>query len=835
MKHKNNLYRLSPVTLTLLLMVFALKLGFGQILDETFNYADDTSLFGAWPQYETTQATDINKMSEANGDLYLRQLHGNFGGHTGYVQRALTLSSGNTYNIEVKFIRAASKNGNLSVTLDTSNATPTGKTTIYSEQSTTEEITATITYAATADGTHYLGLFNAQKDTKSGASKATLVRSIKVTEVVTLASSFVSSNCTSAHPDTATSFNIVFDFSNAYKNGYTYTTTVVDDATSNPVSITQTGDDPNNVVSGTITLSGIGEDLTVTATLTATHATETTETTQISAITQACDYISATVSNGNWGETSTWSEGRLPNAEDYVKINKNTNILDGTNALAKVIELIGGNLRPNSGSTLTADQIITNEKDVVCEAQTASKSALLLVDAIDTDNSGTLYSNFSYKPNIKHVTADQSTKQVSLVTPPVSGETLGDVLTNNVYTPEGEAQRSKLLRDTDINSGATGNKVLFSTYVPSGDSYSNYTYDQSSSTALESGKGYRLARFGSSGPIEFIGTFNKDDITLSSLTNNAFNLIGNPFTTGFSLNGFVTDNSSNLDDLSVAVTYWDNTNGFTTKSQAELATDVVLAPAQAFFVKPTGSIVLGKANRTLDNGAPLGRNNNTTLSGLNLQLATGAVTKTTKLYFNAAATLGVDRGHEAQAFVKAIADFGIYTQLADGSRTVPLAVQTIPATGLENTTLKLGVNAGLGEHALSLEGINLPENLNVYLTDLTNGSETLLNKHDYTFNVTDAPLEDADRFLISFQSDALSTGDNALDQLQIAAYQNTITVNGNLKNKTALKVYDLQGRKVAQTALSNNNRQLSLTNSAGVYVVNLTNAQGSKTQKVILK
>ena len=50
-----------------------------------------------------------------------------------------------------------------------------------------------------------------------------------------------------------------------------------------------------------------------------------------------------------------------------------------------------------------------------------------------------------------------------------------------------------------------------------------------------------------------------------------------------------------------------------------------------------------------------------------------------------------------------------------------------------------------------------------------------------------------------------------------------------------VKVFDLQGRKVAQTALSNNNRELTVNNSAGIYLVNLNNAQGSKAQKVILK
>ena len=110
-----------------------------------------------------------------------------------------------------------------------------------------------------------------------------------------------------------------------------------------------------------------------------------------------------------------------------------------------------------------------------------------------------------------------------------------------------------------------------------------------------------------------------------------------------------------------------------------------------------------------------------------------------------------------------------------------------------------------------------------------------MNKHEYTFTIADSKLESTDRFLITFQSDALSTGNNSLEDLQITAFQNTITVNGNLKNNTALKVYDLQGRLVAQTALSNNNRQLSLNDSAGVYVVSLSNAQGRRTQKVILK
>lgn len=436
--------------------------------------------------------------------------------------------------------------------------------------------------------------------------------------------------------------------------------------------------------------------------------------------------------------------------------------------------------------------------------------------------------------------------KVGLITPPLNGMKFGQVW---------DANTDILTKWKYIDGG--GNYKLFGPYEDG--AYINYFSDgltnggddkTNDGTLVVPGKGYRASLYEgeapnqtnltSNGVIKFTGTILTGNQTATVGSNSdGWDLIGNPYTTGLSLDEFVTDNNSKLHANATGITYWDNnTSAFVSKTANELSTtDIVIPPGQAFFIAPAASITsvdFKSSQQEIQTDAGFNRSTNN-LEGFNLLLSNTA-SKSTKVYLNNTTTLGVDKGYEAAAIGLSVNGFGLYTVIADNSNAnTPFTTQTIPATNLENTTLKLGINAGLGEHTLSLESINLPENVNVYLTDLANGSETLLNKHDYTFSVTNAPLEGADRFLISFQSEALSTGNNALEQLQIGAFQNSITVKGDLKNNTTLKVYDLQGRKVAQTALSNKNRQLTVNNSAGIYLVNLSNALGSKTQKVILK
>ena len=463
--------------------------------------------------------------------------------------------------------------------------------------------------------------------------------------------------------------------------------------------------------------------------------------------------------------------------------------------------------------------------------QNANEAANLHVKGASANTSG----NFTVKTHIN--SAKSGAVKISLITPPVTGVAF------NTFAADSENQ--DLLTKSDY-TGVAGSEstILFGPYTD-GSGYSNY--DSSNTLELTPGIGYRTAIYTDDAAYDeyvyFRGSGINTKQTLIDISAGQWNLIGNPFLSSLSLNSLIanTGNKAKLADTAVGITYWDAAVGsFVTKIASDLeTTDILARPGQAFFIKidadATGKFNAWRSYQSITNGNTDLNRASQSSQEFELALTYNEGIKTTRIKFDEQASNGVDRGYEGEAFPDAIKDLGIYTLIADGTVSNPFAVQTVNNSNLDQLQLPLGVNALLGTYTLSIQNTNLPEGLEVILTDLVNGNETVLNKHEYTFTVSDSKLESTDRFLITFQSDALSTGNNSLEELQITAFQNTITVNGDLKNKTALKVYDLQGRLVAQKALSNNNRQLSLNNSSGIYLVNLSNAQGSKTQKVILK
>ncbi len=88
--------------------------------------------------------------------------------------------------------------------------------------------------------------------------------------------------------------------------------------------------------------------------------------------------------------------------------------------------------------------------------------------------------------------------------------------------------------------------------------------------------------------------------------------------------------------------------------------------------------------------------------------------------------------------------------------------------------------------------------------------------------------------------DTLSTNENDLDILNIFVLNRSkeLIVSGQLQENTRLDVYDLHGRKVLSTELDSSivqNRINLASLSGGVYVVNLQNEMGQKSQKVVIK
>jgi hypothetical protein len=101
-------------------------------------------------------------------------------------------------------------------------------------------------------------------------------------------------------------------------------------------------------------------------------------------------------------------------------------------------------------------------------------------------------------------------------------------------------------------------------------------------------------------------------------------------------------------------------------------------------------------------------------------------------------------------------------------------------------------------------------------------------------------LSGTGRFFLHFADSALSTDSTNLEALNI--YTNkvaqTIVISGQLGESTTANLYDLQGRtvKVAQLETSKTNQTIDTSNlSTGVYVIQLTNASASKSQKIIIR
>ena len=239
----------------------------------------------------------------------------------------------------------------------------------------------------------------------------------------------------------------------------------------------------------------------------------------------SCDVLSYTKGSTNqWSDTNNWSEKRHPTSQDDIEINGTCILSMDTNQTAKDVTIKNGELRIIDDSNLKSESVTISDADgKLIIKQESNETPNLKTDSF-TNNGGT----YKFHAWVKATnTTAPITNKVSLIASPVSGETVANVLTNN----------SNILKHSDLALNTT--QVLFGTYNFSENSYTNFI--TSTTDGLNVGQGYRVALKDNDGELILKGDLVVDDVTLSSLTNNAFNLVGNPFTTwDLVTNGFVS-------------------------------------------------------------------------------------------------------------------------------------------------------------------------------------------------------------------------------------------------------------------------------------------------------
>lgn len=512
-------------------------------------------------------------------------------------------------------------------------------------------------------------------------------------------------------------------------------------------------------------------------------------------------------------------------------------VIDGTYDVSGNIQL--ENLFINEGATTVLDfgESITTNSNVInngnLELNSISNSYSSLIV------NGTITNEVTYNRHVNQFAdTGATTGKNDLISAPVTNS----------------AQTFSALRtaNTQIPSGTIGGvpSYLFGPFDIDNDEYINYTAADDASV-VTSGIGYRTASTDVDGSsFKFVGDVETGtkSVAINVGSGSIQNLIGNPYPSYIQLSTFLTENGTEFNPTRYGVYGYkgDVTTGFAVWNQAysDANPTAKLTPGQGFFVasKSGGATInFTPAMRTTGTSDDfiVGRSENQNLANLSLQIEKEGNKYTTDLYFNDNASLSMDPGYDSEMFETNAPAFSIYSHLVQDNLGKNMAAQSVSFSDLENVTIPLGINIEQGvQGTVSISESFIPEGIEATLEDNVNNTFTNLLESNYVFTPSTS-LTDTGRFYLHFTTEAtLSNSDNLLNGLEIYAISKTITIKGLLESDTMFNLYDVQGRLVNSNELNSRNTQNSVdvsNLSAGIYVVQLQNNAGTRTQKVIIK
>ena len=432
------------------------------------------------------------------------------------------------------------------------------------------------------------------------------------------------------------------------------------------------------------------------------------------------------------------------------------------------------------------------------------------------------------------------------------------------------------------NTNNTGSLAFDDPYYALGEyltewgSYSNYTTSTIPNSSFPAGKGYQMATnpIGSGNDMEgqtlaFTGdiatTSQSIDVQNLNGTNNGYgrrwNLVANPYPSYISAQAFFDTNSSVMGGAYTYCYVWrtgDETSsnedngefgkwGIYNMLQNNLGGgDFQIAPGQAFYVAAASSdvaqIQFTPSMRTVTggddfiNGAPVLLNYK-----LDLKLYNGSAERAkTKFHFQQGLTLGLEPAYDAAAYNQAAA---LSSRLPEDDQGVNFQLNAMNIEAAYNQTIPLVVNQQEGQSfRISISNNTLPEDVNVYLEDVFNGTLTSLKNQDFEL-VAQEDLSQDGRFYIRFTTESLAVND-VLSPSSITVFKlntdNFITIKGLSPEmgKTTATLYNMLGMKVREKTLNNTaaTQQISTQGlSSGVYIINLKAGEQAVSKKVIIQ
>jgi hypothetical protein len=307
----------------------------------------------------------------------------------------------------------------------------------------------------------------------------------------------------------------------------------------------------------------------------------------------------------------------------------------------------------------------------------------------------------------------------------------------------------------------------------------------------------------------FIGTPNNGTVSVTGLTPDTYNAVGNPYPSTLDAALFLSGN--NTDGV---LYFWRKTNGIVNTNSAyatwttfgaagsinapnNIAPDGTIAVGQGFIVKnvTVNTLNFTNAMRTSSNSALFFKTSKLAVKSrvwLNLTNASGVFSQAL-VGFVDGATIGVDNGIDA----KYINDSPI--ALTSNINSEEYTIQGRPAFNASDVIALNFKTDVAGDYTIAIDHVDglFSGSQDIYLVDSKTGTETNLKTSSYTF--TAAAVVDNTRFSLKFQK-TLSLDAQAFNDNSVIVYKNggVIYVNSGAKMMNNVKVFDIQGRVVAE-------------------------------------
>ena len=422
----------------------------------------------------------------------------------------------------------------------------------------------------------------------------------------------------------------------------------------------------------------------------------------------------------------------------------------------------------------------------------------------------------------------------------------------NVYVPDtnwhlvaspliGAQYDNTWVTNNDIASGSisASNKgiSLYNNNAPNPTTGQWSYFQGGTSETFQSGVGYGLKKGTSGGNFAFTGTMPTVLNPSISQNDNNWNLVGNSFPSYMDVSAFITSNGTSglnqLSDAFQAIYVWDSANA----NYVALTTGYI-HPGQAFFVNSKvnpGTVSITKAMQSHQVSLPFYKSSSPTL---NLSVSNATSSKKIQINYFDDKTKGLDPGFDIGMFDGVASDFSLYTHLPENNEGIAFVNQALPTSEIESTIIPIGLKANAGQElTFSLEAINLPSEVQVYLEDRASKTFTSLNNNNVNI-VLNESVNGTGKYFLHLSSKSLNVDSNILEGVSVYFSDNSnLRVKGLSNTNASLKLFNLLGKQILNTSfVSNGVKDISLPKlSKGIYIVQVASENGTLNKKIILE